>query len=179
MGSGFDISSAVYGTHTYRRFSPSILAPLLTGQPAALLPALDRSRWDHQTLPFSLPRGLRLMLADVDAGTDTPSFVGKVLKWREANRETADELWGHLGRANDTLGQVLRDLAGLQSEDGYEAALAQAAAQRIEKVSQAVSVKPRSFQLEIAKPELERLVRIRASLTVRCQVHNPIEAHVS
>jgi phosphomevalonate kinase len=26
----------------------------------------------------------RLMLADVDAGSDTPSLVGKVLKWRKA-----------------------------------------------------------------------------------------------
>lgn len=134
VGSGFDISSAVYGTHTYRRFSPSILAPLLTGQPAALLPALDRSGWDHQTAPFALPRGLRLMLADVDAGTDTPSFVGKVLKWREANRDAADELWGNLGRANDALGQELRDMAGLAGGEGYEAALVQAAAQRTEQV---------------------------------------------
>ncbi len=28
------------------------------------------------------------MLADVDAGSDTPSLVGKVLKWRQAEGET-------------------------------------------------------------------------------------------
>jgi phosphomevalonate kinase len=27
------------------------------------------------------------MLADVDAGSDTPSLVGKVLKWRSSNQE--------------------------------------------------------------------------------------------
>ena len=32
-----------------------------------------------------LPPQTRLMLADVDAGSDTPSLVGKVLKWRKEN----------------------------------------------------------------------------------------------
>lgn len=39
---------------------------------------------DHKVLPFKLPPLTRLMLADVDAGSDTPSLVGKVLKWRKA-----------------------------------------------------------------------------------------------
>lgn len=34
--------------------------------------------------PFKLPPMTRLMLADVDAGSDTPSLVGKVLKWRKS-----------------------------------------------------------------------------------------------
>jgi len=115
VGSGFDISSAVFGSHLYRRFSPSVLAPLMetaaSQQALPLLPELERSRWDHETTRFALPKGLRLMLADVDAGTDTPSFVGKVLKWREADRGVADALWGGLGGANDDLGQLLRELA--------------------------------------------------------------------
>lgn len=39
--------------------------------------------WNHEVQPFSLPPGMRLMLADVDAGSDTPSLVGKVLQWRK------------------------------------------------------------------------------------------------
>ena len=30
IGSGFDVSSAVFGTHIYKRFSPSIISPLLS-----------------------------------------------------------------------------------------------------------------------------------------------------
>ena len=136
VGSGFDISSAVYGTHQYKRFSPSVLAPLLASAASSstnfevtldgsrtLLPALTSPEWDHETRPFRLPSGLRLMLADVDAGTDTPSFVGKVLKWRENNREVADELWRSLGKANDDLGEELRRLSLLEGEDGYKEAL--------------------------------------------------------
>lgn len=139
VGSGFDISSAVYGSHLYRRFSPKVLAPLMeqssSSSSVPLLPALDRSKWDHQTTPFALPKGLRLMLADVDAGTDTPSFVGKVLKWREANKVEADELWGSLGRANDGLGELLRELAAKSGEEGYEGVLREAAGKAIDSVS--------------------------------------------
>lgn len=39
--------------------------------------------WDYHVAPFRLPPYTRLMLADVDAGSDTPSFVSKVLKWRK------------------------------------------------------------------------------------------------
>lgn len=37
--------------------------------------------------PFALPPLTTLMLADVDAGSHTPSMVGKVLKWRKANTD--------------------------------------------------------------------------------------------
>lgn len=32
------------------------------------------------------------MLADVDAGSDTPSLVGKVLKWRKEDSKTGVSL---------------------------------------------------------------------------------------
>lgn len=40
------------------------------------------SGWTQAVQPFSLPPYVRLLLADVDAGSDTPSLVGQVLKWR-------------------------------------------------------------------------------------------------
>ena len=51
-----------------------------------LLPVLgtQNTEWDEKVKPFQLPPGTRLMLADVDAGSDTPSLVGKVLKWHKA-----------------------------------------------------------------------------------------------
>ena len=41
---------------------------------------------------FQLPPYTRIMLADVDAGSDTPSLVGKVLKWRSASGEAGKSL---------------------------------------------------------------------------------------
>lgn len=40
--------------------------------------------WSFSATPFKLPRGLCLMLADVAAGSETPSMVRQVLAWRDA-----------------------------------------------------------------------------------------------
>ena len=158
VGSGFDIASAVYGTHMYRRFSPALLARLMNNPPTSiecsgLLDAIDPKRWDHDITPFRLPKGLQLMLADVDAGTDTPSFVGKVLEWREREKETALEIWRDLGKANDTLAMLLRDLCGYEEDPQYLLILGQAARIPI-------------AQCDIARPISQVLVRICAALTV-------------
>src|SRR6478735_7303976 len=46
--------------------------------------------WTNHVVPLSLPPNIRLLLADVDAGSDTPSLVGKVLKWRKDNPELCE-----------------------------------------------------------------------------------------
>ncbi|KAL7420108.1 phosphomevalonate kinase [Cryptotrichosporon argae] len=136
VGSGFDVASAVFGTHLYRRFSPSLIDGLLEAPTElraaerALTAALKPHRWDQGAEAFRLPRGMRLMLADVDAGTDTPSFVGKVLGWRKAEAKNALDLWTRLDAANMALGRALAQLVALEDEAGYDEAL-QAAAQDV------------------------------------------------
>ncbi|OCF54614.1 phosphomevalonate kinase [Kwoniella mangroviensis CBS 10435] len=127
VGSGFDVSSAVFGTHIYTRFSPSVLSPLMdrpldsiTFSSPTLLPVLESSQWDQRTTAFRLPKGLRLILADVDAGTDTPSFVGKVLTWRKENPEVAKKLWDDLDRANRQIERLLTELVAREGEHDYE-----------------------------------------------------------
>jgi phosphomevalonate kinase len=113
VGSGFDVSAAVFGSQLYTRFNPALLDGLMRGgdvspwtcmamlivtlrwsfQTASgmpsLLPALSPAdHWDNQTVPIQLPPLVRLVLADVSAGSSTPSLVSKVSKWR---REKADE----------------------------------------------------------------------------------------
>lgn len=151
VGSGFDVSSAVYGSHVYKRFDPACIAglmevdhlpirplPLLASQsstlpspsPFARLTAarsldqsLARKAWDHQALPFRLPPGLRLVLADVDAGTDTPSFVGKVLKFGRDNPGEKERLYGDVERANGGVRGAVEGLERVSEGEGYEAAL--------------------------------------------------------
>jgi phosphomevalonate kinase len=43
--------------------------------------------WDSKVAPFSLPPKFDLILADIDAGSHTPTLVGKVLNWRKENPE--------------------------------------------------------------------------------------------
>lgn len=60
----------------------------------ALRPILSpsNSAWNYRIEPFQLPPLTRIMLADVDAGSDTPSLVGKVLKWRKEDSERGTHL---------------------------------------------------------------------------------------
>ena len=91
VGSGFDVSAAVYGSHLYRRFSPEILKPFLekaekgqlTGKDLVAL-VVDKE-WDAQVQPCDIPRGIRLVLGEVDTGSNTPSMVSKVLQWKSKN----------------------------------------------------------------------------------------------
>ena len=67
--------------------------------------------WDYRVEPFKLPPYTRLMLADVDAGSDTPSLVGRVLKWRKENSEDAKARWDALDALNQKLSRVLLHLS--------------------------------------------------------------------
>ncbi|KAL0066272.1 phosphomevalonate kinase [Marasmius tenuissimus] len=123
IGSGFDVSAAVFGSHIYTRFTPAVLEDLMGDdekRARALLSVLSTSNkaWDHRVRPFALPPLTRIILADVDAGSDTPSLVGKVLKWRKEDPEKANALWNALDTLNQTLAKTLLHLSDLYSKDG-------------------------------------------------------------
>ncbi|KAI0298595.1 ribosomal protein S5 domain 2-type protein [Russula brevipes] len=92
VGSGFDVSSAVFGSQLYTRFSPAVLQPLMDNSidsagSRSLLSVLapENSAWDLTVTPFTLPPRTRLLLADIHAGSNTPLLVSQVLKWRTEN----------------------------------------------------------------------------------------------
>ncbi|KAJ4497135.1 phosphomevalonate kinase [Lentinula lateritia] len=122
VGSGFDVSAAVFGSHLYTRFDPSVIASLMGGdpmQPKSLLPVVspDNTSWNHRIRPFQLPPLTRLMLADVDAGSDTPSLIGKVQHWRKTEPEKANAVWTAIDQLNQSLSSTLLRLSVFHSEN--------------------------------------------------------------
>ncbi|KAL8692726.1 MAG: hypothetical protein Q9218_002315 [Villophora microphyllina] len=121
VGSGFDVAAAVYGSCIYRRFSPSILEGLgEVGSPqfsARLRTVIDDSdssnKWDTQIDKSNarIPVGLRLLMCDVDCGSETVGLVKKVLAWRKDKPEEASLLWATLQRGNEDLAKELKKLA--------------------------------------------------------------------
>ncbi|RAO68002.1 uncharacterized protein BHQ10_004014 [Talaromyces amestolkiae] len=134
VGSGFDVGAAVFGSCSYRRFSPSILEGLGdVGSPGfeerlfSTVEDLDSAQpWDTEFMDVNmkLPPGMQMVLADVDCGSQTPSMVRKVLEWRKQNKEEADQLWDSLQANNEKLRQELRRNAGNRADPETEAALA-------------------------------------------------------
>ncbi|KAL9068254.1 MAG: hypothetical protein Q9157_006560 [Trypethelium eluteriae] len=120
VGSGFDVASAVYGSCLYRRFSPSLLESLGTsGSPdfGARLKALveessHASTWNTEIKKsaVAIPKGIRLVMCDVDCGSQTPGMVKKVLAWRKENPDVANKLWSELQSCNEDLATKLKDI---------------------------------------------------------------------
>ncbi|BGO92657.1 hypothetical protein NBRC10512_008186 [Rhodotorula toruloides] len=145
VGSGFDVSAAVYGSQTYRRFAVECLGDLLDPQAnggskissknllSVLSPSLNPAWTSPSTAgsvtSFSLPPHTLLLLADVDAGSNTPSMVGKVMQWKKAAPEEAERVWSELGKSNEKLRDVFAELSEAAKEDagGYEREVAKLA----------------------------------------------------
>lgn len=120
VGSGFDVSSAVFGSQIYTRFDPQVIQPLMENhlesvQSLSRILSPSNPAWDYRVAPFKLPPYTRLMLADVDSGSDTPSLVGKVLKWRKERPAEADALWEKLNEHNQAFSRVLLQLSDLHA----------------------------------------------------------------
>lgn len=116
VGSGFDVASAVYGPSVYRRFSPSILSSLgspgSTGFGSNLKELVNGDSWDTEIIKdgIGIPQGLRMVMCDVDCGSQTPGMVKAVQEWRKQESEEADMLWRKLHDTNQALATELRRL---------------------------------------------------------------------
>ncbi|KAL8666334.1 MAG: hypothetical protein Q9202_001605 [Teloschistes flavicans] len=125
VGSGFDVAAAVYGSCIYRRFSPSILeglgevgSPQFSARLQAVVDDSDASnKWDMQIDKSNalIPQGLRLLMCDVDCGSETVGLVKKVLAWRKDKPNEASLLWATLQKGNEDLAKELKRLAQANS----------------------------------------------------------------
>ncbi|KAL3802992.1 hypothetical protein HJC23_008971 [Cyclotella cryptica] len=153
IGSGFDVSSAVYGSHIYTRFSKDIMDTFLevvdkenavadelrlsavsSQQLLDLINDESRNRWDCTVTPFVLPPGIEFIMADVCGGSESPSMAKKVLDWKKNNRKVGfleDYYWKDLKRCNKRIASLLtKEFASASLIDGLRRDGAQILANR-------------------------------------------------
>jgi phosphomevalonate kinase len=131
VGSGFDVAAAVYGSCLYRRFTPATLESVGDSHSQGFGERLHRCvedleldhRWDVEILSHAvqIPESLRLVMCDVDCGSETPGMVKQVLAWRKERPEEASFLWGALQRGTDDLCAELKRLSRLEDLAGRTA----------------------------------------------------------
>jgi phosphomevalonate kinase len=124
IGSGFDVAAAVYGSCLYRRFTPSVLEHVGEAGSDGFGERLHRCvenldpdhAWDTEILKqaVQIPSALRLVMCDVDCGSQTPGMVKKVLTWRKEEPEEAALLWSALQQGMQDLCAQLKELAQLE-----------------------------------------------------------------
>ncbi|XP_073122869.1 phosphomevalonate kinase, peroxisomal [Henckelia pumila] len=125
VGSGFDVSSAVYGSQRYVRFSPEVISSAQdTGKELSIQEVIDnvlKSNWDHERIKFSLPPLMTLLLGEPGAGgSSTPSLVGAVKKWQKSDPKNAQATWTKLSEENSALEMHLNTLSQL-AQNNYDA----------------------------------------------------------
>lgn len=128
IGSGFDVAAAVYGSIVYRRFEPAVIDGLLAVSDTTAASYRDELRrvvdkkWDFVHVPCSLPPGIKLLLGDVQGGSETPKLVSQVLSWRKADSDS-DLVYSQLDNANMAFMAALQSLSSQFETDsaGYMA----------------------------------------------------------
>ncbi|KAK2645431.1 hypothetical protein Ddye_020626 [Dipteronia dyeriana] len=121
VGSGFDVSSAVYGSQRYIRFSPEVLSSAqvaVKGLPLQeVIVDIVKGKWDHERTKFSLPPLMTLLLGELGAGgSSTPSMVGAVKKWQKSDPQKSQETWRKLSELNSALEAQFQFLSKLAEE---------------------------------------------------------------
>lgn len=106
IGSGFDVSSAVFGSQVYQQFQKQQVQQFMdlpfTAQQTQLRPLI--TSWTTTThRAMQLPPGLCLVLADVYCGADTPSMVKQVLAWASSQPTDAKTLFDALNSYNQRI----------------------------------------------------------------------------
>ncbi|XP_054808953.1 phosphomevalonate kinase, peroxisomal isoform X1 [Prosopis cineraria] len=127
VGSGFDVSSAVYGSQSYVRFSPGVIYSAQVSADAGFLSEaitnILKGKWDHERTKFSLPPLMTLLLGEPGTGgSSTPSMVGSVKRWQNSDPHKSQEIWRRLSEANTALEMQLKLLSRLAKEqwDAYK-----------------------------------------------------------
>ncbi|KAK2662644.1 hypothetical protein Ddye_001218 [Dipteronia dyeriana] len=121
VGSGFDVSSAVYGSQRYIRFSPEVLSSAqvaVKGLPLQeVIVNIIKGKWDHERTKFSLPPLMTLLLGEPGTGgSSTPSMVGAVKKWQKSDPQKSQETWRKLLESNSALDGQFHMLSKLAEE---------------------------------------------------------------
>lgn len=128
VGSGFDVSSASYGSHVYQRFPKCLLADLLVeldkvgerAMPASKVETLqhlvtespENYNWQVVQKPLSWNTDLlQIMLADVSGGSESPSMARKILSWKAATEDKS--CWTNLRTLNQRVVDLSDDIVQL------------------------------------------------------------------
>ena len=131
IGSGFDVASAVYGSHIYERFPKSLLADLLTlleenveslDNVQQAIKSVLETEWDGGIRGhLSLPNFVEVMLADVSGGSESPSMAKTVLAWKNTFTDKPVPHWDDLVHINKKIATLLQNLGDTKvSEEQVE-----------------------------------------------------------
>ncbi|QLQ79524.1 hypothetical protein HG537_0C01710 [Torulaspora globosa] len=122
VGSGFDVAAATFGSIMYQRFDPKLITNLpehnagqIYGQQLRSL--VDQVDWKMTIERIRLPDGLRLVMGDVNSGSETTKLVAKVIAWYNANLPRSLDVYEELNCLNEEFINTLGVLNSVAAKD--------------------------------------------------------------
>ncbi|EAR89288.1 GHMP kinase ATP-binding protein, putative (macronuclear) [Tetrahymena thermophila SB210] len=101
IGSGFDIATSVFGSQVYKRFPPDIFS------------SNNQQQYKWNTLNrFNIPKQLKIMMIDLQIGSDTRLLAGEVKKYLDNNPEQAQIFYEQCNQKASKLQEIF---SGIQS----------------------------------------------------------------
>lgn len=131
VGSGFDVSSAIYGSQIYKQFDKSIIENELNSissiekDNSTLIYPITNSfmkefvqkvslSWNSQVKNIRLPKGMVLTLCETGKDMNTPLSVRKVLDWANNEKEKANHLFNEINKLNEIIIDTFFEILDLQ-----------------------------------------------------------------
>lgn len=135
VGSGFDVSTAIYGSQIYKQFDKSIIENELNSieciekDSSTLIYPITHSfmktfsnkvslSWNSQVKNIKLPRGMELTLFETGKDMNTPLSVRKVLEWANKEKERSNQLFNEINRLNEKIIESFYEI--LDFQDTYK-----------------------------------------------------------
>ncbi|GAV51699.1 hypothetical protein ZYGR_0AF01700 [Zygosaccharomyces rouxii] len=114
IGSGFDVAAATFGSIVYRRFAPELISDLPEHSDVnysdELRSLIDDRDWKISNTRVRLPDGLRLVMGDVNSGSETTKLVSKVKAWYSSNPLKGLEIYQRINNNNEKVMAALTEL---------------------------------------------------------------------
>lgn len=104
IGSGFDISSCIFGSQKFKRSSKEYK-----------FENINEKLNNYEK--FHLPNGYELFLGEIHQGSNTPSMVSLVLKWKKENPTESQELFEKINNLNEKLESKLKQLCEKEDKE--------------------------------------------------------------
>lgn len=92
VGSGFDVAAATFGSIIYQRFAPELISNLPDQTSSCdktyqlkLRTLVDNADWKITSDRVRLPNRFRLIMGDVNSGSETTKLVARVKSWYKSH----------------------------------------------------------------------------------------------
>ncbi|KAL6944882.1 hypothetical protein ACO0QE_002324 [Hanseniaspora vineae] len=122
VGSGFDVAAATFGSILYQRFDPALINGLPDVSSSAeyrqaLHQLVSKTSWNFTAEQINLPKGLKVVIGDVNNGSETTKLVAEVKEWRAHNGARAKEVYSCINEGNVRFIEGLEQLNELAEKD--------------------------------------------------------------